>query len=444
MPKMACLKVFSYFLSFMRPAPYLLVSVVLFCLFTACVSRKTAILPSEAVRKDPSAFPRTDTFLARLLDRYPDYFDTLVRNKDRWQIQIIYTRIDRKEDNQPVFTDFYYNVNPGLYFYPASTVKLPAAILALQKLNQLHISRDATMVTGSAYAGQSPVYNDPETADGRPTVANYIRKIFLVSDNDAFNRLYEFLGQQYLNNQMHHLGFDSSLILHRLNISLPEDQNRHTNPISFYDTSGKLIYSQPMAFSNISYPTRNIRLGEGYYSGDKLVKAPFDFSKKNRIPLTDLHSMLGTVIFPEAMSANRRFELTDDDYRFLYRQMCMLPRESDFPQYDTSYPDAYVKFLLFGGKGSISQPGIRVFNKPGDAYGFLTDVAYFADLDHKVEFLLSATILCNSDGIFNDDHYDYDTVGKPFMKHLGEVIYDYELHRERKNQPSLGKFDFRK
>ena len=56
--------------------------------------------------------------------------------------------------------------------------------------------------------------------------------------------------------------------------------------------------------------------------------------------------------------------------------------------------------------------------------------------------MLSAVIHCNGDGIFNDDKYDYDDVGFPFMKHLGQVIYDHELKRKKKVDPDLGKFQF--
>ena len=87
-------------------------------------------------------------------------------------------------------------------------------------------------------------------------------------------------------------------------------------------------------------------------------------------------------------------------------------------------------------KGSFP-PNIRIFNKIGDAYGFLTDVAYIIDTDKKVEFMLSTTILCNSNGIFNDDTYDYEIIGFSFMKHLGELVYGYELQRKRKNIPNL-------
>lgn len=398
--------------------------------------------PSVELKKAPSE-ARYDTFLTTLLTERSAHLNRLLKDRDQYHIKIIYTQIDRKPNNKPQFTNYYFNVDPAQYFYPASTVKMPVAFLALQRLNELKgkgLDKNSTMITEAAYPGQTPVYNDPSSEDGRPTVAHYIKKIFLVSDNDAFNRLYELLGQEYINNQLHKKGYDTTQIIHRLDVSMTEDQNRHTNPVKFYDTAAKIIYEKPLVKSDLEYQPRNTFLGKGYYSGGKVVNKPFDFSKKNRLTLVDLHSILMTVIFPKAVKKNQRFKLTKDDYRFLYRYMSMMPRESTFPQYDSSYSDAYAKFLLYGGKGVIADPGIRIFNKVGDAYGFLTDAAYIVDFTNNIEFLVSATIYCNSDGIFNDDKYDYDAVGYPFMKELGKVLYDYELQRRRKRLPDLSGF----
>jgi hypothetical protein len=301
------------------------------------------------------------------------------------------------------------------------------------------LTKNTTLITENGYSGQASIYNDPTTEDGRPTVAHYIKKIFLVSDNEAYNRLYEFLGQEYINNTLHKMGYDSAQIIHRLNISLSEEQNRYTNPVKFYDTSSNILYQQPLVRSNLAYEPRNTLLGSGYYKEDQLVNQPFDFSKKNRMTLVDLHSILMSVLFPKALPKAQRFKLKKEDYQFLYRYMSMKPGESKFPQFDSTYSDAYVKLLLYGSKGRMDD-SIRIFNKEGDAYGFLTDVAYIVDFKNNVEFLLSATIYCNSDGIFNDDHYDYETVGYPFMKNLGRVFYEYELQRPRKREPDLSKF----
>jgi hypothetical protein len=410
-------------------------------ILTGCLSKKLTMTPTEEIRKAKGAVANS-IVLEDILKQYPQLFDSLLRNNNTWQIKIIYTQVDRRANNHPIFRNYYFNTNPAQYFYPASTVKMPTAILALQKLNELRIpglDKNTTMITDAAYSRQDAVYNDPNSEDGRPTIANYIRKIFLVSDNDAFNRLYEFLGQEYINNTLHKMGYDSAQIIHRLNISRTEDENRHTNPVRFYDTAGKIIYEKPLISSRLIYQPRHSFLGKGYLSGDKIVNEPFDFSKKNRFDLADLHSILQSVIFPDAVSKKQRFNLAKEDYRFVYRYMSMKPGESSFPPYDSSFNGAYSKFIMYGGKGDLD-PDIRIFNKEGDAYGFLTDVAYIVDFKNNIEFFLSANIYCNSDGIFNDDRYDYENVGLPFLKNLGKAIYQHELQRNRKRIPDLSTF----
>lgn len=386
--------------------------------------------------------PQDTSFIENLFKQYPQYFNPVLEQKDRLRIQVIYTKIDRDRNNIPHYTHHTYNLNKQQYFYPASTVKMPVAFLALEKLNKLNIKgvdKYTPIITDSSANMQTAVFTHPSAENSVPSVAHYIKQIFLVSDNDAFNRLYEFLGQEYIQQQLFKKGYANAEIRHRLSIILTQEQNRATNAVSFYDTSGRLLYQQPAQYSKVKFKDRSDYLGKGYKNGDELIEQPFNFSEKNKVHLQDLHEMLQSVIFPEA-AGNQSSNLTTDDYQFLYRYMSGYPGEAKYPCYDsTVFYDAYTKFVLFGG-GKESVPDyIRIFNKAGWAYGFLTDVAYVVDFKNKVEFLVSATIYCNRDEIFNDDQYDYETTGKPFFKHLGEALYNYELKRVKKYTPELSR-----
>ncbi|MEO8765172.1 MAG: serine hydrolase [Ginsengibacter sp.] len=387
---------------------------------------------------------KTDSFLANLLKKYPRYFDSIIKYRQEWNVQVIYTQVNRDKNNNPAFTDYYFNVDSSKYFYPASTVKLPTALLALQRLNELRstgISKNSTIITEAAYSGQAATYNDPQTPDGRPTIESYIKKIFLVSDNEAFNRLYEFLGQKYINEELHRKGYADAQVLHRLDIFLSEDENRHTNPVKFLDNSNNILYTQPLVYDKTIYAERQDTLGKAYYSSGNLVNKPMNFSKKNRLSLEDLHQILRSVIFPGNVPEKQRFNLTDNDYAFVRHYMSQFPGESVFPSYDSAnYSDAYAKFLLYGARREPLPKNVRIFNKVGDAYGQLIDIAYITDLDKNIEFFVSASLNCDSDGILNDDKYDYDTIGFPFMKNLGNVLYDYELKRKKAYQPDLSSF----
>jgi hypothetical protein len=390
---------------------------------------------------EPSTDPAKNTLIELLQSNQE--MQQFIRNKDELNIQVIYTKIDRNPKGEPHFTDYLFNVDAGKYFYPASTVKMPVAFLALEKINQLRgngIDKYTTMITDSSFSGQQVSYTQPTAKDSRASIAHYIKQIFLVSDNDAFNRLYEFLGQEHIYNTLEQKGYNNSVIRHRLAIFLSQEQNKHTNPVSFYDTAGNVLYEQVAQYSKAVFPGANIKLGKGYYSGNKLINEPFDFSLKNNVSLQDLHQQLRTFIFPQSVKKDQRYNIAEEDRLFALRWMSSYPSESKYPYYDTAeYPDDYAKFL---GRNILPNDDVRIFSKSGWAYGFLTDVAYVIDLKNNVEFMLSATILSNSDGIFNDDKYDFEKTGFPFMALLGKIVYQHELKRNRTGKVDLSGFRF--
>ena len=384
-------------------------------------------------------------FLSNLLATKPEQFKELLDNPEKYRLQILYTQIDRDKNNRPKFTSYGYRINNTEYFYPASTVKFPASALALEKINNLNIkglTKETAMLTGAEYERHTPVTKDSTSENGLPSVAHYIKKILMVSDNDAFNRLYEFLGKDGFNDTLHKKGYENTRIFHRLQVGMNKEQNRRTNPIKFV-SGNEVLYQQPMVTSEKNYSSATpIGIGKGYMQGDSVVNIPFDFKDRNFYPLLDQQAVLKAIIFPEAVEAKKRFNLTEDDYQFLYKYMSQMPTESTYPNYNpTEFYPTYCKFMLYGsGKNDVPNPNIRIFNKVGDAYGFLLDNAYIVDFEKGIEFMVSAVLLCNKDEIFNDDKYDYDTIGFPFMKNLGQLLYNHELTRTRKHKPDLSKF----
>lgn len=390
-------------------------------------------------------YPVTDNFLAALLKSQKSRLGAVFSDPSAYRLQVIFTRIDRDEQQFPHFTDYFYGVSPGTYFYPASTVKLPAAALALEKLNDLQmegLNRETPLFTDPLPGINTGVERDHSSNSPLPSVANYIKKIFLVSDNDAFNRLYELIGQEPFNRRLWEMGYDQAQIRHRVGLPLYEEENRYTNAVRFQEGS-QVLYRQPVMHSQLEFPLREDYAGHAYYNHhDKLEHRPMNFSHRNRLPLAHLHNILRSIIFPETVTKQQRFRLTEDDYHFLYRCMSQHPEESSEPTYDPDqYYQAYTRFLLFGGEKNIRIPEhIRIFNKPGWAYGFLTDTAYIVDFANQTEFLLSASIFVNTTGILGDDQHTFEEIGKPFLKALGEVIYTAETVRNKKVLPDLSRF----
>ena len=382
--------------------------------------------------------------LLDIINQNKTAFGDIFDRPDHYEVQIIYTEIDRDKDNVPHFQSHYYQLDSTNYFYPASTVKMPTAFVALEKLNQLKIKgldKFTSMRNGVGSAPQTEANIDASAKNLLPSIAHYIKKIFLVSDNDAYNRLYEFVGQAELNKRLHEKGFTDLRLIHRLSApGYNAETNKHTNPVTFYKKE-KVLYHQGEVYSQtaVDLGLENEIKGKGYANNEgNIINEPFNFTAKNYISLQNLHDLVKTVLFPESVPASQRFDLTEEDYQFLYKYMSMTPKASDYPKYDK--PDGYVKFFMFGGDAPTIPDHIKIFNKVGDAYGYLTDVAYVIDTKNKVEFMVAATIHVNDNRVYNDGVYEYEKIGFPFFKDLGNLIYAWELGREREVLPDFNRF----
>ena len=282
------------------------------------------------------------------------------------------------------------------------------------------------------------MYADSSAQNKKPSIAHFVKRAFLISENDPYNRLYQFVGQGPTNQKLIAKGYTSTKITRQF-MGYTEDQNRHTNGINFVDEKGLPILKLAPQYNKDSFQFgAPILIGDAHWnSKDEVVNAPFDFTRHNNISLVDMQKMLQAVLFPASVPKQNRFNMTEADRLFLLQYLSQYPSETDYPKYDsTHFYDSYVKFFFQDSSHSMPKH-IRVFNKVGWAYGFLTDVSYVLDTKNNIDYMLSATIYVNSDGVVNDSKYDDETVGFPFLNQIGNAFYEYELKRPRQHQPKL-------
>ena len=350
---------------------------------------------------------------------------------DEHEVQIRYTQIKRGENNLPEFTTYSLFEDSETYFYPASTAKLPVAALALQRIRELQaegVAIDRNTPFHIRDRDHQPIALEDSTALNRNlSIAHLIKKIFLVSDNDAYNYLFDLLGTDYINRELRDKGLKETSIHHKFLFGADNNTTWEYHFIDHLDT----LYYQPSIRAKQTISNGNLKAmvkGIGYIDGSELVNRPFDFTSKNRISINDLEGILKRIVFPEVFDLNERFGLLDEDYEFLQYWMSRNTLESNDPDYSTNPDlyDSYVKFFIYGDQKGAMTDNVRIFNKVGDAYGTLTETAFIQDRLSGAEFLLTATVHVNENQIFNDNIYEYDSIGFPFMAGLGRAILNYE------------------
>ncbi len=373
----------------------LLLILFLFCFVVSCENTNKATNPLDHV------LASENIKIKRVID-----------SLDQYEVQIKFTQINRNNDSI-IFKDYDFQVDDNNYFYPASTVKFPIAVMAMEKLNHLDsLNKDTRF------------YIEGDTVE--TTFATDVSKIFAVSDNQANNRLLEFLGQDALNRNLEQKGIYPIRISHRLSVENADEIT--TKPLIIYlNDSTTAALEGSINTSPEPLKINKIEKGIGYIVDDSLMQEPFSFALKNYYPINAQHAVLKRIIFPEAFNENKRFKLTDEQRKFILEAMHTLPKKVGYDPIE--YYDSYVKFFMFGDKKEDMPEYIKIYNKVGYAYGTLTDCAYILDTKNKVEFMLTATILVNKNGIFNDNIYEYDNIGIPFLAELGRQVYNYELNK---------------
>lgn len=296
------------------------------------------------------------------------------------------------------------------YFYPASAIKLCAAVAALEKLDELRAHRadvDVETPLRITFAGDRARSIDT-------TLRDEIERALVLSDNDAFNRLFDFVGEGELTARLRGFGLESARVVHHLGD--PADSGA---PAFELRGSGKPLPVGQRVAADES-PARSALVGSAHVAADgRIVDEPLDFGAKNRITLRDLQDLLIAVVRPD-INDGPRPSWSSVDREKLVGILGRLP--SELPGRPPRALDDQHKPLLAAVSTALPGHAIRVFGKGGRAYGFTVENSYVVDDTTNRGVFVAATIYANDNETINDDRYEYATVADPFIGHLGRVI----------------------
>lgn len=313
--------------------------------------------------------------------------------------------------------------DPQRYVYPASTVKLAAAVATLLELQRRAATASEAFDLGAEWRIGTRFAGDAEVQ--WLSVERDLRAMLVVSDNEAFNHCFEFVGPSRLNATMWDAGLASFRIWHRLSEPRSLRENRQTRPMALRQGGRELALparDDEFAMDNAAFS--DLSIGTGHLRGNAVVAEPMSFTEKNAVALRDLQDLLAMVVRPEIPLGKKGFpQLSVSARAFLVQELGRFPRESTAPVFDPAkYPDHWGKFVLPGVRRVVPKEHVRVFDKSGRAYGFTLENAYVEDTHTGRGFFLAAVLYTNDDGVVGDDRYEYETVADPFFEGFGEAI----------------------
>ena len=172
-------------------------------------------------------------------------------------------------------------------------------MLALQKVKQLQargfpITKDSPFHVIDPNTGKYVQKTDSTQSQNQLTIAHLIKKIFLVSDNDAYNYLFDFLGKKTIDQELKQRGIKHTAIRHKFLFGADNENNG----ICLFDQQDTLYYQK----SQYSAPLPPLNLkgqlkGKAYLSKGEKVDTPMDFSQKNWMALSAQLALLKRIVF---------------------------------------------------------------------------------------------------------------------------------------------------
>lgn len=336
-------------------------------------------------------------------------------NSRFYRLKIILTEVSSDDFGCRKLSTWSYRDTVTEYFYPASLAKIPLALTSMQFINNrktFNPDLSDLLIDSSNYVKERSLNDD-------------MMLMLSASDNRAFNRIYNMVGCKYININLIKKKYLNTIIIHRFE-SGSTNYHQTALPVTVVNSTCDTIYrhSADSIYSPIRHGMADSLIGFGYFLNDSLIPKPKCFKFHNYVDIRDVHDMMISLKYPNLLNRNP-FNITENQRETIIKFLKtspLHPNTSDYSDTSVFHPN-FLRFTLFGRDKNIQYPNIEYFNKSAMAYGFLADCSYLKDTVNNVEFFLSIYMYVNKDEILNDNKYEYDDVGVPFMKKFGELIY---------------------
>ncbi len=378
--------------------------------------------------------PRNDSTLFHILSNHDSLIDKVINNPSKYNFQLIYTRINRNSNKINIST---FSINEGNQYYnPASLIKFPLALVALEKMTSLKdsgisILDSLVLNTCSCDYGTNKYVSNHKN----PTLLQFLREMMIMSNNNAYNLFFDFIGRDVINTRMKLMGIENIQMKNRFTSGCSEEDNQISGGLRFKNTKSYNSFLIPClkstrhwSIDSSKYPT----ILESQIATKKtIINNRKNNSENNYVSLMQAHKLMINLMIPSANLFQNNF-IIDSNYKNEFiKALGSYPRELENSEYDTAHlADYYYKFFIDPSIMQTKENKIRVYNKVGLASGFVSDVSYFFDSTNNIEYFISGALL--SKKAFSNEN-NYNDFGIHLLRKIGGLIYKNELDNSHVN-----------
>jgi beta-lactamase class A len=350
----------------------------------------------------------------------------VLADAESFEPQIIWTRLAPAVNGRwRVHAQHRFGVQPRRWFAAASFVKLPLAALVGEYLSESELSEQLpTLQLALDHRGAcAPL---PAEVSAAWPLLRLLRAMLVVSDNRAYNALYELIGSDALHQRLTALGYGDCRLGARLGCS-----GRSPGKLAarLLDANGRLLAATAAVAQEDPqrFPHGAALKGRAWMENGRKIAGAHDFSRSNFMPLSDVHRMTLELGSGAAVDDQPAFALDAAMRLQLASIMRMTPRACPDPQYPvTDFHDDHSKWLIPVDASGRLPESLAIASKNAESYGYIGDSAFVHDPARGIAFALSAVLFVDRDGVLNDGRYAYQEIGRPFLRELGSAVLAHE------------------
>jgi hypothetical protein len=384
-----------------------------------------SVVFSQAIADEPMGIDLVDQ-----LHGVDSLVDHVLDNREKYRFQFMITDVI-EHDSSLYLGDTYNYTTPSWYFYPASVVKLPVALLSLEKLKELDFSTKTKLKFERDFeCGNMKFVN--ESRKSNISFEEMIRELIIVSNNTYYNSLYHFLTPKRINEELNQRGLvETNIYKDFSGCEMP--LNMKTHGFKLEESSTGKSYSQQSSqleleqfASNYIYDSTKL-LGSKHEYRREIVDGPFDFNYNLEYSVQDIHSTSMRFFFPQFFAEADCWDIRDQDREMLLESMKSVPKDLRKKKYfdKKKYPDNLYKYLIHGDENP-KYDSVITYSKLGLSYGFVTETAYVHDPKTNRHYVLTVNLYVNSNDTVNDGKYEYEELARPFLARLGQLLLEIQ------------------
>lgn len=352
-----------------------------------------------------SVVNHNETELLAILKGKEPIVDEVLANPEKYHLQINFTSVQEYQ-NEVTLNEYSFNKDK-YYYQPASLIKLPLALVSLEMLTKfqenygINITTPLQMNTCSCDLGTNNYVNRKPS----PNLDILYKEMLIMSNNDAYNFFYDFVGPTYFNKRMRELNFPNIILRNRFYARCNGSAAQIHGGITFDKDSTDIKYHIDCQNDSISNETQSIYL-----------TTPGS-NKYNVASLYTLHQLMVNLFYP---SRTNKFAISPAYLSYFKKITSSYPHS--IPEYE-SYPNHYHKYLIPPSLINTDDSTIKFYSKNGNASGYISDVMFVEDEKNKVTYFVSISMYNASKKYYIKRRAHYTSPGIDFFRQVSKILY---------------------